>query len=1051
MKRAEPNITSIPPGATFIPTLVEALLEGQLVAGFAPRDNPLALASATIWVPTRRAVRSLTSEFVSQFDGVATILPTIRALGEADDDELTFTNGGYPDVPSTKATINPIERQLILSRLVFAWAESLNPEQKALFGGADIVIPSSLGDAVRFAADLAQLMDTVATEEADWKSLNDLVPLDHAQWWQLTLEFLKIATSVWPNILLERGLQDVSVSRTRNLRAYADLYESKGSNGPVIAAGSTGSIPATAHLLKVISHMDNGAVVLPGLDRDMEDEVWAKIDLPDNDQNDDGTAPGHPQYGLKRLLNHLGTDRSMAAIPNLPANFSDKSPILRIREQIVSEALRPSHSTGHWQDFSNRLMDNQRQQALERVSLIEAKGEREEALAIALALRETLNGEGKTAALVTPDRNLARRVSAEMRRFGIDVDDSGGQPLRNTSEGRFVRLLLKVAYEEPDPIALISLLKHPNSLFGGNAFKARHAARLFELAMLRGSISMPIAGEYHARFTEIHNKVVSLKGRNHRSLKRFSPEDWSDLNWLVQRLDSIFAEFELPSEISSTASFNTLIRETISTLEQVAQNQQGDLTELYGTDNGKELARTLTELLGVDPQLTIERGEWPNIFDALIAQIVARPVGKTHARVSILGPLEARLQSFDRVVLGGLNENSWPATARNDPFLSRPMKQAIGLPTPERRTGLAAHDFQMMMGTSDVVLTRSLKSNDAPSVASRWVQRLLIVAGEHACENMRTRGQVFLDWARQMDTGEQPAAPVNQPRPIPPVDVRPTGLSITEIETWIEDPYAIYAKHILKLDALEPLLREADARERGTLYHDILEEFVSTVPSIDDDDALEQLLNIAEHHFNTANIPREYAALWWPRFKTIASNFLIWHRQHKPLTRSIHVELSGKTDDGLDGFYLRGRADRIDRLDDGSLVLFDYKTGNYPSAQHVRDAKAPQLSLEAAMAVRGAFGDELKGEASALGYIRLRPDDELQVDFIGDDADKKADAAQLGEDAWNRLASLVQTYRKPDKDYRSKAKGESNKSWTSDYDHLARVKEWAVAEDGDEA
>ena len=316
---------------------------------------------------------------------------------------------------------------------------------------------------------------------------------------------------------------------------------------------------------------------------------------------------------------------------------------------------------------------------------------------------------------------------------------------------------------------------------------------------------------------------------------------------------------------------------------------------------------------------------------------------------------------------------------------------------------------------------------------------------------MKSRGQVYLDWARQLDAENLRVAACSQPTPIPPIDVRPKGLSITEIETWIEDPYAIYAKHILKLDALEPLHRIADARERGVLYHGILEEFVSTVRSPDDDNALEQFIEIAQHHFNSASLPAEHAALWWPRFKTIAANFLDWHRLYKPSTQSIHVELSGKTDIGLDGFSLRGRADRIDRLTDGSLAFFDYKTSNNPLTSRVRDAKAPQLSLEAAMAARGAFGEELKGDASVFGYVRLHPDNELKVDLIGDDKDKKADAKQLAEDSWTRLIGLIQAYRDPSKDYRSKAKGELNKGWVSDYDHLARVKEWSVADDGEDA
>lgn len=1037
MRLTAPKLASIPPGAPYLPTLVDALLSGDLIEGFAPGDNPLALSSATIWVPTRRAVRALASEFTARLDFEVALLPTIRALGDVDEESLFFEESGLLDL---QPTVSPLEKHLDLTRLVSAWADQLNPKQRELYEGNEIIMPSSLSDAVWFAADLSRLMDTVATEEVDWGALKTLVPDEYNEWWKLTLEFLKIASEYWPAKLIEKGLTDGATQRVKMLRAQEQLYRQQGSSGPVIAAGSTGSIPATAELLKTISKMGNGIVVLPGLDRDLDEETWQKIDLPDNDRDNSGTAPGHPQYGLKKLLGHIGC--SIGDIRHIGGIDDRSTGYARVRETLLSEALRPSFSTGAWHDL--KFTDKQRSQAFNGVTIIEAKGEREEALAIALALRETLEDRNKTAALVTPDRNLARRVAIEMHRFGIPLDDSAGQPLRNQPSGTFARLILKLAFKEPDPIALISLIKHPRALFGSAPERARHAARLFELAIIRGSLVPPKAGEYHAIACQIHNRVVADENRIHRSIKRFSPTDWEDLKWLCQVLDQIFCAEEIDS--NTPQPLNQLAMQTVRYLESCALNKEGELTGLYGGEDGKALYAFLGELLDKGSKLDAKPSEWPEIFDALLGHQVVRPLSSTHPRVSILGPLEARLQTYDRVILGGLNEKTWPAATQNDPFLSRPMKTALGLPPPERRTGLAAHDFQILLGMEDVVLTRSIKLGNAPTVMSRWVQRMNMVAGEATTEQMHSRGQKFIDWSKTIDACDHPPKTCPQPKPAPPLKVRPKKLSITEIDKWIADPYAIYAKHILQLNALEPFHRDADARERGTLYHEILEEFVLLVPDPNVEDALEQLLSIARHQFNVTEVPPEFAALWWPRFTTIANAFLKWHREQSSKIQMTLVEQGGSTDKDLNGFTLSGKIDRIDIMKDGSFSLFDYKTGLQPKPAQVNKLAAPQLPLGAALATAIV---EKAVHPSGLAYVRLRPEEDLKVEWVGRQGSKSPSAEELMENSWERLAQLIEAYRDPNKQYWSKARIISDKDWVSDYDHLARVREWSTGDEGE--
>ena len=1038
------RVFSIPSGVPFLPTLVEALLDGTLVEGFQPKRDPLMLADATIWLPTRRAARALASEFVTRLEGEAALLPQIHALGDALDDAESFLQGndlsGLDDV-----AVDPMERQLTLTMLIEKWVQALKPEARDLYGGADIIVPSSTADAVRFAADLAGLMDTVATEEADWNRLKELVPDDYGEWWQLTLGFLQIATKAWPDILAERGAQDQAASRARRLRQRAKGYaraDAEGRlKGPVIAAGSTGSIPATAELLNTISRLSMGAVVLPGLDRDMEDEVWEKVDLPDNDRNESGTAPGHPQFGLRKLLRHLKIDRSSVA--HLGGIDDTSAGSARVRERLISEALRPSHATDLWHegaelpDETKALDAIARRNGLNGVALVEASGEREEALVIALALRETLARDGATCALVTPDRNLARRVAVEMRRFGVAVDDSAGQPLRNRRAGTFARLVVECAFGDGNPVALASLLKHPLARFGANAARSKRAALVLELAILRGSTVPPVPTDLSQCLEAKRQEVTSEEARYvPRSLKRLSESDWQDGAWLAGELAKIFE-----SEPDTASTADVLAARSIAVLEACARDEKDGLVPLYGSEAGKSLQDLLSDLLDHGSGFACPAQQWPAVFDALLDSRTVRPFGGTHPRVTILGPIEARLQNYDRVVLGGLNEKTWPAVTRNDAFLSRPMKQALGLPAPERRTGLAAHDFQMLLGMRDCVLTRSTKVDNAPTIASRWVQRLLMVAGEEASEDIRGRGRKFMDWAALIDAPAGKPEPCERPAPAPPPHMRPDTLSITEIETWIRDPYEIYAKHILKLEALEPLSRETGPRERGTLIHDIMDDVSGR--KID----REALVSIARKRFDEMALPPDIEALWWPRLEALAEDIVAWQSRRLSEAKQILTERNGRTDNGLDGFTLRGRADRVELLHDGRLAFFDFKTGSKPSKKEAESLYAPQLPLEAAMARRGAFDDVQAADTSELAYIRLRPSGEFKRDAIGDGKGKtKKTVADLEEEAWKQLRGLVDAYRDPRRGYTSRVWPPLNTSYESDYAHLARVSEWSVAD-----
>jgi ATP-dependent helicase/nuclease subunit B len=419
------TVHTIPPGLAFLDMLVTALLDGRLVGGFDSAGDPLALATATIYLPTRRAVRAIRESFLRRC-GPAVLLPTIRPIGDIDEDGLAFGEAMSDPLALASSTLPPpagaAERQLFLTQLILHWSNLMARQRAGLTEEAQLV-PSSPADAAQLAAMLAELIDAVAAGEADWSALDTLVGADLAHYWEITLEFLRIATESWPAHLKARALSDPGERRDRLIRMEAERLASAGSDGPVIAAGSTGSIAATSDLLAAIAALPNGAVVLPGLDRDLDDQAWKEISAGAGD----AVTAGHPQFGLARLIGRLGVTREDIT------PLGEPEPVRAARNRIVSEALRPAASTDTWS--TGQPDDKARKAALAGVALVEARNEREEALAIAVILRRSLEEADHVAALVTPDRKLARRVIAELERWHIRVDDSAGMPLPGTTLG----------------------------------------------------------------------------------------------------------------------------------------------------------------------------------------------------------------------------------------------------------------------------------------------------------------------------------------------------------------------------------------------------------------------------------------------------------------------------------------------------------------------------------------------------------------------------------------------------------------------------------------
>ncbi len=983
------GVFTIDPGLPFVDALAHGLLAE---AG----DDPLALADVRVLLPTRRACRALHEAFLRRSAGRPLLLPAMQPLGEVDEDELVLDETPGLDVPELPPAISHLRRLLLLTRLILVW------ESGAV--AAD--------QAARYARELARLIDQVQTEGLSFEGLARLVPEDYALHWQRTLAFLRIVTERWPDVLASEGRLDPADRRNRLLEARAEAWRRSPPTQRIVAAGSTGSIPATARLLEVVARLPRGAVVLPGLDREMDERTRAAA----------AAAETHPQFGMLRLLERLGLSPEEVADWPAPGMTPASS---ATRRRLVAEALRPAETTEAW-----RSLPPVPKEAFGGVVRIDCPGEAEEAGVIALVLRRALEGgDGRTAALVTPDRRLARRVAAELRRWNVEVDDSAGVPLSETPPGIFFRLVAEMVAARFAPVALLAALKHPFAAAGESPGRFRAAVRALERVALRGPRPAPGL----ASLRRVIRKSDASEAERARAL--------AVIGALEDRLRPFVRAMR-----ARRRRLGALVEAHIAAAEALAATaEESGAERLWAGEAGEALAAFFLEAREAAEDLpAIEPDVYPQLLATMMGGYVVRPRYGRHPRLHIWGPLEARLQHADLVVLGGLNEGTWPREVRADPWLSRPMQRAFGLPLPERRVGLAAHDFAQSLAAAEVVLTRAEKVDGTPTVPSRWLMRLDAVLRAVGLEDALAPADPWLGWQRALARPDR-FERVAPPAPRPPVAARPRQLSVTRIETWMRDPYSIYARYVLGLAPLDPLDADPGAAERGQFIHEALDRFQRAFPKELPEDALSRLLEFGRRAFGGMIDRPAVASFWWPRFERIAR----WFVEHERDRRVVLVESASERHgrlviEGPAGpFVLTAVADRIDRLLDGGYAIVDYKTGAVPSKKQVEAGHAPQLPLEAVIAAEGGFEGLAPGSVRSLELWRLsgaEPPGERAMLI-------EERVAELAARARAALADLVAAFDDPRTPYHA-VPDPARAPRFNDYEHLARLREWSASNGG---
>lgn len=1063
------NLFHIPPGAPFADLIARQLLDE------ARGEGAITLSDTLLLVPNRRSCKVMRDAFLRQSAGQVTLLPTIRPLGEADEDELAVFSasdkGLLLDLPPA---IPDLQRKLLLTRMIMR-----QPDHR---GGK-----TSADQAARLAGELARLLDQVQTEGCQFNELEKLVPEEFADHWKITLEFLRILTEFWPEILAGQGVSDRAARRNALIGAQIKLWQDNPPDYSVIVAGSTGPFPALRDLIGSVLDLPKGRVVLPGLMSGLSGGDWLAI-------REDATHPQHllglllariersadevtlwpaagAQEGLGAEASGPGFDADGALISDgtasaepLPADDlfaaleradaethsveqTSTHPMAE-RRRLAREALRPAKTTDQWRhvrDFSEDVLDG--------VLRVDCSGAREEAATIALMMRDVLEVPGKTCALVTPDRGLARRVATELRRWQVEVDDSAGIPLHDTAPAIFLRLVVRAVQDQFAPVALLELLKHPLSAAGQAPEMFRTDIRLLELTLLRGArpaagLDGVLAALESWQESEI-DRLTRQGGENVAPRIDRIRDDHDRLVGLIERLAEALDPLSALTEGRDLSPVATL-RIHVQCAEALARTDlQSGADRLWRGEAGEALADFVHELLQALPDFEAMPGTRYGAFlDALMADRAVRPRFGKHPRLFIWGTVEAQMQQADVTILGGLNEGVWPPEAGADPWMSRPMRRDFGLPAPEHRIGQSAHDFQQLFCAPQVVMTRALRVEGTPTVPSRWLLRIENILRKSKIEMEKPVAAIWRDLAEMLDEPtDEMRQRIGRPAPTPPVAARPNRLSVTQIETWMRDPYAIYARHILRLRKLDEVDLDPGVADYGNLIHEALDRFVGQYHDSLPTDAEARLIAIGREVFAPLVARPGLWAFWWPRFERIARWFVQTEAARRAELCAIYTEREGEIETGS-GFKVFARADRIDILRDGGIAIVDYKTGVPPSQTDVANGFAPQLPLEAAIAENGGFKGVEAGPPASMAFWRLTGGDPAGEIKEINTAKMKTTPAELAHEAVAGVSALANAFADPNTPYLSVPHPDHAPKY-SDYVHLSRQREWMGAE-GDE-
>ena len=964
------RVYSAPLGSDFAKYFVDGLLH------LSRTSPPETLARTEIYVNSSRMERRIQEELTKHGP---LLLPRIR---------LITSLAQRPDVAShLPQPVSPLRRRLLLARLV----DALMTQEP------DLAPRSALFD---LSGSLAALLDEMQGEGIPFEALETIRVGELSGHWERSLRFLEILSQHWDTT----SALDPQDRQRRAAEILTEKWASEPPDHPILIAGSTASRGASALFMQAVARLPLGAIVLPGVDTGMSKENWLAV-------GDERVSMDHPQSGISKFC------RSVGCLPEtLPCWHSDLD-LNPHCNTLVSLSLRPAPFTDEWLEEGPKLV-TVLGKATESLSLLESDNAKEEAKAVAVRLRLAAE-EKQSAVLISPDRELTRRVAANLRRWGIEADDSAGRPLHQTPPGIFLRLVANCFGERLTPLMLITILKHPLCSSTENGGKLNLLVRSLEQKDLRG-------GAPFVDFGPIKSRVFRMD----------DPQATQWVNWLEQ----VFRDLHGHQRKSLQGWIDAHVDISEALAAGPGEEESGVLWDKEAGGLSKGVFCRLSQ--EADVLESLSASEYRALFLNVLHEEEVREATTPHPSISILGPREAREHSADLVILAGLNESVWPKQETPDPWLSRAMRQQIGLPLQDRQIGLSAHDFQQAIAGNEVVLSRALRDGDSPTVASRWLTRLLNLlnglgpVGKSVIRDMRLRGRHWQQLGGLLDVPPMTIPSALRPSPQPPVDARPDQLSVTRIKTLIRDPYAVYARNVLNLKPLDVLGREPDALTRGIALHEVIEAFVTQTLDGLPDSAQDLFLEIAEDVLQKEAPWPATRRFWLARLARISGWFIKSEEDRRTQGVVAAQEVSGWREIPEHSFRLTGKADRIDVGSDGNYLIYDYKTGRIPSRIET-ELFDKQLQLEAAIAEVGGFDKLDARKVCNLSYVGLNASayqTEGQTQDI-DVEDKMTDAI------WEELTRLIGAYRRQDQGYTARAKMQKTTD-VSDFDHLSRRGEW---------
>ncbi len=825
----------------------------------------------------------------------------------------------------------------------------------------------SLSSATHLSQQLCGFLDQVQSERLSLSEMKDLVPEAYAVHWQKNLDFLNVISQQWPRILESIDKVDPMQRVHLLLEKQTKAWEETPTHDYVIAAGSTGSHKTTAKLLDVIARLPNGTVVLPGLDQSYD------VDTSD-------IKPTHPQYGLRALLSFM------------EVNYRDVS----VFQGCAQQGQTPSSEKV---TYVNQLMRDEYHclpQGEKGLKVVSCATLEEEASVISLYLRDALEKKDiKKAALISMNDDLKGRVQQRLKKWGVDVYMNEGQKLEDLSKGVYLILTARLLFEEFSPHVLMAVLKHPLSRL---CFESKEIMYI-EQQLVRGHV--------------------------YDSLSSFLEKNSAENLLAIQSLSSAF------NDVASDLDVQNFSKKSSAHLvfsEKMLSNHFDKTGERLWVDEEGQALSSLFEVLLKNAQGLgrVNGAGYVDFISKIFSSQKMAPPSRKLDKIVLLGPLEARLQKFDLTILGGMNEGVWPPDLSENIWLSKSMRASFGLLTPERRVGLAAHDFVQFSAGKNVILTRAEKEMGRSSVPSRWLSKVL--KSDPALLDLS-----FVYLSRRLHH-QVDGLSFGPPEPVPPIHVRPRSYSVSDVALLTNNPYAFYVHRILKLSPLQPMDSQIGALERGILIHDIFREFVETYHQKWPGDPYSALLEVAKKYFDSISEENEVTVFWWQQFKQMAKWFVEQEARRQSDVQTSHAEIKGEFMTDLE-ILIKAKADRIDVFKDGRVEIIDYKTGMPPRKGDVQTGMAPQLPLEAWILQEGGFPKVRPSQNIVLSYWKVGK--ESKADSFEKDVPGIVEATK---DLFYALMSFFVNQKSP---FLAYPHGIPDVSFHGEYDHLARVKEWS--------